>query len=56
MKRSKAVTPQEMDKYWKHLSLYYVTEESDDADNPNGIVDSLGDQKVCTSVIAIAVH
>ena len=29
----------EMDKYWKHLSLLYMTEESDDPNNPNGIIE-----------------
>ena len=33
------VTAVEMDKYWKFLSLVYMTEESDDPDNPNGIVE-----------------
>ncbi len=33
------VTKNEMDKYWKLLSLAYVTEESDDPDNPNGIIE-----------------
>lgn len=28
-----------MEKYWKLLSLGYVTEESDDDDNPNGIIE-----------------
>ena len=38
-RRSSAVTKGEMDKYWKHLNLSYVTEESDDPDNPNGLVE-----------------
>ena len=38
-RRSGVVTPLEMDRYWKHLDLYYVTEESDDPDNSNGIVE-----------------
>ena len=29
----------EMDRYWKHLNLYYVTEESDDPENSNGIIE-----------------
>ena len=33
------VTKNEMEKYWKFLSIAYVTEESDDPDNPNGIVE-----------------
>lgn len=33
------VTSQEREKYWQFLSLYYVTEEADDTDNPNGIVE-----------------
>lgn len=28
-----------MERYWRHLSLEYVTEESDDAENPNGIIE-----------------
>ncbi len=28
-----------MEKYWKYLSLAYVTEESDDLDNPNGLIE-----------------
>ena len=32
------VTNQEKEKYWIFLSLYYVTEGSDDPDNPNGII------------------
>ena len=38
-RRSGVVTTQEREKYWKFLSLYYVTEESDDPDNPNGIIE-----------------
>ena len=38
-RRSAVATTQEKEKYWKHLSLYYVTEESDDPENPNGIVE-----------------
>ena len=26
-------------KYWKHITLAYLTEESDDPDNPNGIIE-----------------
>ena len=26
-------------KYWQTLSLLYITEESDDPDNPNGIIE-----------------
>ena len=33
------VTKTEMENYWKFLSLAYVTEESDDPDNPNGIIE-----------------
>ena len=29
----------EMEKYWQKLSLLYITEESDDPDNPNGIIE-----------------
>ena len=28
-----------MEKYWSKLSLAYVTEESDDPENPNGIIE-----------------
>ena len=28
-----------MEKYWKFLSVAYVTEESDDPDNPNGLIE-----------------
>ena len=28
-----------MERYWRHLNLDYVTEESDDAENPNGIIE-----------------
>ena len=28
-----------MERYWQNLNLYSVTEESDDAENPNGIVE-----------------
>ena len=38
-RRSSVVTKTELDKYWKHLNLNYVTEESDDSTNPNGIVE-----------------
>ena len=27
-----------MERYWQHLNLAYVTEESDDPDNPNGLI------------------
>ncbi len=37
-RRSNVVTAIEMNKYWKFLSLVYMTEESDDEANPNGIV------------------
>ena len=37
-KRSAAVTETEMHEYWKHLSYVYMTEESDDPDDPNAIV------------------
>lgn len=29
----------EMEKFWHKLSVAYVTEESNDPDNPNGIVE-----------------
>ena len=29
----------EHERYWKHLDLRYLTEESDDPENPNGIVE-----------------
>ena len=38
-RRTSAVTKNEMDKYWKHLSIMYMTKESDNSDNPNGIVE-----------------
>ena len=38
-RRSSVVTKAELDKYWKHLNLNYVTEESDDSTNPNGIIE-----------------
>ena len=38
-RRTGVVTPVKMERYWQHLNLYYVTEESDDAENPNGIVE-----------------
>ena len=38
-RRTTLVTPREMEKYWKHLNLNYMTEESDDPENPNGIVE-----------------
>ena len=41
-RRTSVVRKNEMDKYWKHLSLLYMTEESDDSENPNGIVDNGG--------------
>ena len=31
------VKREEMEKFWRKLSLAYVTEKSDDLDNPNGI-------------------
>ena len=34
-----AVTKVEFEKYWSKLDLSYMTEESDDPDNPNGIVE-----------------
>ena len=37
--RSTVVSSGEREKYWKHLSLMYVTEESDDPDNPNGLLE-----------------
>ena len=33
------VSETEKQKYWVHLNLNYMTEESDDADNPNGIIE-----------------
>ena len=33
------VKQDEMEKFWHKLSLAYVTEASDDPDNPNGIVE-----------------
>ena len=33
------VSKVENEKYWQYLSLAYVTEESDDPDNPNGIIE-----------------
>ena len=33
------VKREEMEKFWHKLSLAYVTEESDDPDNPNGIIE-----------------
>ena len=33
------VTKAELDKYWKHLNLNYVTEEFDDSANPNGVIE-----------------
>lgn len=33
------VTKGEKEKYWHLLNLMYVTEESDDPDNPNGIIE-----------------
>ena len=38
-RRTSVVTKGEMEKYWQKLSLLYVTEESDDPDNPNGIIE-----------------
>ena len=38
-RRSTVVSSGEREKYWKHLSLMYVTEESDDPDNPNGLLE-----------------
>ena len=38
-RRTGVVTSVEMEQYWQHLNLYYVTEESDDAENPNGIIE-----------------
>ena len=38
-RRTPVVTKGEMEKYWQKLSLLYVTEESDDPDNPNGIIE-----------------
>ena len=33
------VTKTEMENYWQFLSLAYITEESDDPENPNGIIE-----------------
>jgi hypothetical protein len=38
-RRSSVVKQEELEKFWHKLSLAYVTEESDDPDNPNGIVE-----------------
>lgn len=38
-RRTGVVTPMEMEKYWQFLDLYYMTEESDDPDNTNGIIE-----------------
>ena len=38
-RRAAAVTKVEFEKYWSKLDLSYMTEESDDPDNPNGIVE-----------------
>lgn len=37
-KRTLVVTEREMDMYWKHLSQAYMTEESDDPDICDNIV------------------
>ena len=33
------VTPKERERYWQFLNPTYVTEESDDSENPNGIIE-----------------
>jgi len=38
-RRTFVVTKGEMEKYWRKLSLVYVTEESVDLNNPNGIIE-----------------
>jgi len=38
-KRSSVVTATEREKYWKYLSYMYMTEESDDPDDCNIIVE-----------------
>ena len=38
-RRTSVVNKGEMEKYWQYLSITYVTEESDDPDNPNGLVE-----------------
>lgn len=38
-KRSTVVTENEWEKYRRHLSYLYMTEESDDADNTNTIIE-----------------
>ena len=38
-RRFSVTTAAEKDKYWQYLSLAYVTEESDDLDNPNGLIE-----------------
>lgn len=38
-RRANVVTPREMERYWRHLNLGFMTEESDDPENPNGIVE-----------------
>ena len=37
-RRFSVTTAAEKDKYWQYLSLAYVTEESDDPDNPNELI------------------
>ena len=40
-RRASAVPKVEFEKYWSKLDLSYTTEESDDPDNPNGIVEHI---------------
>ena len=48
-----------MEKYWKFLGLGYVTEESDDMDNPNGIIEHKlkwrSDSKATIIIIHVAI-
>lgn len=38
-RRTSVVSNVEKEKYWKHLNVYYMTEESDDPSNPNIIIE-----------------
>ena len=38
-RRTSVVKKNEIDKYWEHFTLLYMTEKSDDPENPNGIVE-----------------
>ena len=37
-KRTAVVTANEMEKYWQNLSQAYMTEESDDPESPDNII------------------